>query len=96
MDAISPASTHLPILNGQAETFRLLTRQQMAIMNHLACGLSNKEIAFALGLSPSTVKTHVLAIYQRTSFRNRIELAVNWLIFTGAITASPDLRAVNS
>jgi hypothetical protein len=35
----------------------------------------------------------VLAIYQRTSFRNRIELAVNWLIFTGAVTASPGLRA---
>ena len=71
---------------GEAGVFRTLTRQQSVIMEHLASGLTNKEIAQRLGLSPSTVKTHVLLIYQKTRLPNRIALAVQWLIFTGVLT----------
>ena len=65
--------------------FHKLTKQQTAVMERLAAGLSNKAIADELQLSRSTVKTHIWGIYQKTHFRNRIELAVSWLIFTGAL-----------
>lgn len=77
---------------GEAGVFRTLTRQQTVIMDHVASGLTNKEIAQRLGLSPSTVKTHVLAIYQKTGLPNRIALAVHWLIFTGVLTRAGKSR----
>ena len=36
-----------------------LTGQEMRVLERLAAGESNKEIARRLGLSPNTVKTHV-------------------------------------
>lgn len=78
------AASRLPSAS-EVDVFRGLTKQQAVIMHRLACGLSNKEIAQQLRLSPSTVKTHVLMIYQKTKLRNRIALALHWLLFTGAL-----------
>ncbi len=41
----------------------------------MARGLTNKEIADALGISIGTVKVHVHAILEATGSRNRIEAA---------------------
>ncbi len=50
-----------------------LTGQEMRVLDQIAAGLSNKEIARALGLSPNTVKTHVSNIFAKLGVRRRTE-----------------------
>ena len=40
-----------------------LTGQEMKVLDRLAAGDSNKEIARTLGLSPNTVKTHIANLF---------------------------------
>lgn len=53
-----------------------LTARQQEVLALLARGLPNKLIARELGLSESTVKVHLLAIYRVLSVRNRTEAVV--------------------
>jgi DNA-binding NarL/FixJ family response regulator len=53
-----------------------LTGRQQEVLALLARGLPNKLIARELGLSESTVKVHLLAIYRVLSVRNRTEAVV--------------------
>ena len=48
----------------------------MPDLDLLARGLPNKLIARELGLSESTVKVHLLAIYRVLAVRNRTEAVV--------------------
>ena len=50
-----------------------LTSRERQILEQLASGQSNKELARALGISPNTVKTHVARLYEKLEVRNRIE-----------------------
>ena len=50
-----------------------LTRQQQRVLNGLAAGHSNKEIALDLGVAPSTVKFHVDSLFERLDARNRVD-----------------------
>jgi DNA-binding NarL/FixJ family response regulator len=52
-----------------------LTEQQSQILALLAEGLSNREIAVAMYLSPETVKTYLRPIYRTLGVRNRVEAA---------------------
>ncbi len=45
---------------------------EMAVM--IARGLSNKEIASELCISPATVRTHIYNLYQKAEARSRVEL----------------------
>jgi DNA-binding CsgD family transcriptional regulator len=45
---------------------------EMAVM--IARGLSNKEIAAELCISPATVRTHIYNLYQKAGARSRVEL----------------------
>ncbi len=45
---------------------------QMALM--IAKGLSNKEIASELGISPATVRTHIYNLYRKVGAQSRVEL----------------------
>ncbi len=49
----------------------------------LARGLSNKIIAFELGISPGTVHVHVSHIMQKLGASNRTELS--FLVTSGAL-----------
>lgn len=51
-----------------------LTEQQIRIIKELDKGLSNKEIAYELGLSENTVKGHVRRLTQAFNCHNRTEL----------------------
>lgn len=46
-----------------------LTDKQAAVALCIADGLTNKEAAQKLGLSPETVKTHLRAIYNKTNLK---------------------------
>jgi DNA-binding NarL/FixJ family response regulator len=59
-----------------------LTIRQREVLVLLAQGLSNKEIAATLGLTPKSVMHHTTAIYQSTGARGRSE-ATAWAFRTG-------------
>jgi DNA-binding CsgD family transcriptional regulator len=50
-----------------------LTLRECEILERLASGQSNKELARALDISPNTVKTHLASLYAKLEVRNRIE-----------------------
>jgi len=50
-----------------------LTPRECQILQQLASGQSNKELARSLGVSPNTVKTHIASLYAKLEVRNRVE-----------------------
>ncbi|MFN3514462.1 MAG: response regulator transcription factor [Phenylobacterium sp.] len=50
-----------------------LTGQELKVLERLAEGLSNKEIARRLGLSPNTVKTHIANLYAKLEVGRRTQ-----------------------
>jgi DNA-binding NarL/FixJ family response regulator len=50
-----------------------LTARETDVMAHLAQGLSTKEIAKLLSISPDTVKDHLVRLYEKLDARNRVE-----------------------
>lgn len=55
---------------------KVLTPRQTEVLNLLAKGQSNKEIARNLGMVDGTVKVHVKAIFQKFSVRNRTQAVI--------------------
>lgn len=51
--------------NPQAVAALGISPRELAVLERLAAGLSNKEIAEALGVSPNTVKTHVARLFEK-------------------------------
>jgi DNA-binding CsgD family transcriptional regulator len=49
-----------------------LTARECEILDLLASGGSNKELARALGISPNTVKTHVARLYEKLGVDRRM------------------------
>ncbi len=67
-----------PIIDGQAPSdgqalANNLTRRETEILSLLAEGLSNKEIAEKLFVSPGTVKTHLKNIFKKLGVKRRME-----------------------
>jgi len=50
-----------------------LTPREHDILQRLASGQSNKELARELDISPNTIKTHLARLYEKLEVRNRIE-----------------------
>jgi DNA-binding NarL/FixJ family response regulator len=71
-----PSNTNEPS-SGQEHSH--LPPREREILQLIAAGLSNKEIASELRLSRSTVKAYVEDILRRTGSRNRTEAAVRGL-----------------
>ena len=53
-----------------------LTPQQIKVLKYLALGLQNKEIAYQMGLSVSTIKQHVSGIMLRLGVNTRTAVVV--------------------
>ncbi|WP_045835001.1 response regulator transcription factor [Hyphomicrobium sp. 99] len=53
-----------------------LTSREEAVLNQLALGLKNKEIARVLSLSEKTVKHYMTSIMQKLQVRSRLEAAL--------------------
>ncbi len=51
-----------------------LTVRERQVFDHLVSGLSNKEIAIKLGISPRTVEIHRARVMQKIQARNLVEL----------------------
>ena len=50
-----------------------LTARECEILDLLASGQSNKEMARALSISPNTVKTHVARVYEKLEVQKRVQ-----------------------
>ena len=55
---------------------RGLTRREIEVVHMVGNGMSNKEIARRLELSPGTVKLHVHSILVKTGAKTRFNLIV--------------------
>ncbi|SDG57679.1 LuxR family transcriptional regulator, maltose regulon positive regulatory protein [Paraburkholderia phenazinium] len=51
----------------------ILSAREFEVLNHVACGLSNKEIGRSLKLAPETVKWHLKNIFEKLNVSSRIE-----------------------
>jgi len=61
-----------------------LSEREIEIIEHLARGLTNQEIAQVLSISKRTVDNHVSNIFTKTGTRNRVVL-VNWAMDHGKV-----------
>ncbi|MDD4555826.1 MAG: response regulator transcription factor [Alphaproteobacteria bacterium] len=62
--------------NSEAPKSKLLTNKQMDIINLIAKGLANKQIAYELGLTEGTVKLYITDIFRRLKVYNRTAAVV--------------------
>ncbi len=61
---------------GATDTYELLTDREKEVLQMLAEGKSNKEVATLLNLSPYTVETHRTHIMQKLNLHNTAELVL--------------------
>lgn len=71
--------------NNQTAAALVLTRREAEVLQLLAMGLSNKEIARRLVISDHTVETHLRRIYRKIYVRNRTSAAI-FAICNGVIS----------
>ncbi|HJL42487.1 MAG TPA: response regulator transcription factor [Myxococcales bacterium LLY-WYZ-16_1] len=66
--ASTPAGVPVPAANQT-----VLTQRELEILQIIAKGLSNNEVASVLGLSKATIRTHLEHIYEKLDVTNRVE-----------------------
>ena len=64
---ISPAEAEA------AKLLRELTPQQFRVLQMVSTGQLNKQIAYELGVSEATIKTHMTAILRKLGVNNRTQ-----------------------
>ena len=65
-----------PLASDAEDIFVPLSPREMEILEHVTRGLSNKEIAYKLGISHQTVKNHMTAILRKLRVDDRTQAAV--------------------
>lgn len=58
------------------EKIFILTRRELMVLQHLIKGEANKQIAFNLNISETTVKSHVSSILKTLGVSNRVKVVV--------------------
>lgn len=59
----------------------LLSKREGEILQHISQGASNKTVARTLGISPSTVGTHVESIFRKLQCTTRAAATLKALTF---------------
>lgn len=67
-----------------ARSLEQLTPHQFTVLKMLADGLLNKQIAYELNVSESTIKQHVSAVLHKLGFNNRTQAGVLFKQLMGA------------
>ncbi|NML06844.1 LuxR C-terminal-related transcriptional regulator [Sphingomonas sp. G-3-2-10] len=50
-----------------------ISARELDVLNQIAAGKSNGEIAAALGISPNTVKTHIARLFEKLEAKRRTD-----------------------
>jgi DNA-binding NarL/FixJ family response regulator len=84
---LAPVATSAVLrrVRGESTATPALTPRERLVLEQLARGLGNKQIAAALGISERTVKFHVSSVFTKLEANNRTE-AVTRAVQTGLIT----------
>lgn len=62
--------------NTRAQETLGISERELEVLELLAAGRSNKEIAHRLEVSPNTVKTHIARLFEKLEVRRRTEAIV--------------------
>jgi DNA-binding NarL/FixJ family response regulator len=81
-----------PVEVSSSKVLELLTPREREVLEHVAQGRSNGEIAKALFIEESTVKSHVKRILMKLRLRDRLQ-AVIFAYESGVIRPGPRARA---
>ncbi len=73
---VNAAMRSAPAPGRGVDVARLLTQREAVVLDHVAQGLTNKEIARQLAISPATVKAHVERIIGKLGVADRTQAAV--------------------
>ncbi len=90
----------LSVLDESADgVFSPLTPREIEILDYVAQGNSNKEIAFQLGISDQTVKNHITSILRKLAVNDRTQAVIfalrhGWIKLDEPGEPEPRLRAV--
>lgn len=60
-----------------------LSRRERDVLSYLVCGLTQKAIAEAMVLAPSTIKSHAKRLYEKTDVHSKDELIMLFQSFKG-------------
>jgi DNA-binding NarL/FixJ family response regulator len=83
---LAPVATSAVLrrVRGESDPTSALTAREQAVLEQLARGLGNKQIAAALGIAERTVKFHVSSVFAKLGASNRTE-AVTRAVQAGLI-----------
>jgi len=71
---LTPKTTARPFERNEAARKALgLTDREFEVLERLAAGDANKEIARALDISPNTIKTHIANLFQKLEVERRTQ-----------------------
>ena len=56
-----------------------LSPRELEVLRSVAAGLSDKQVAGRLGISPKTVRNHLSQIFSKLQAGNRVEAVINAL-----------------
>ena len=90
IDALSSAPA-TRVINAKGEG--LLSPREEQVVNLVAEGIGNREVAQQLGVKENTVKKSLLRIYDKLGVSNRVELVLYTLAHRGAGKSAPSSPA---
>jgi DNA-binding CsgD family transcriptional regulator len=91
IDALT-SSPSTRIINAKGDG--LLSPREEQVVNLVAEGIGNREVAQQLGIKENTVKKALLRIYDKLDVSNRVELVLYALTHRGAEASAPSGRRI--
>jgi TolB-like protein/Tfp pilus assembly protein PilF len=87
-------ATLMPGALSPDEPLPALSERERAVAERFAAGMTYREISEALFIAPSTVRTHLAAIYEKLGVRNKVALARHINGTAGLESFEPDALPV--
>ena len=76
LEETSVSSTPIPSVKTTPEAHKKLTARQREVLGYIAQGMSNKQIAYEMGVSEATVKLHINALLKVIGATNRTQAVI--------------------